>query len=104
VEFGETLEAACLRELKEETGIDATIDSLIDVSVGPHQIIEYKNGDRVAYMDASYLCRALGDQEPARSEEASEVGYFTLEEIEALDLMRWMRVMLPIIRKKIGGG
>jgi 8-oxo-dGTP diphosphatase len=31
VEFGETLHEAALRELKEETGIEAAIEGLIDV-------------------------------------------------------------------------
>ncbi|WEA89461.1 NUDIX domain-containing protein (plasmid) [Lactobacillus gasseri] len=43
LEFGETAEEACIREFKEETGIQVAIKSLLGVST--NQIQHYPNGD-----------------------------------------------------------
>lgn len=102
VEFDETLHQALAREVREETGLDVSVGELLDTQVGPEHVIHYPNGDRVAYMTAFYHCRDTGAKEPARTEEAVDIGYFTLDEIEMLDLMPWMHAILPLVRKKLG--
>jgi 8-oxo-dGTP diphosphatase len=74
VEVGETPEEACLRELKEETGVSGKIIRLAGVAR-----IEDKEvyGDMLA---ARYLVSA-GDEELAPSSEVEDVRYFDRDEL-----------------------
>lgn len=102
VEFGEALEDACLRELKEETGIEAEMVGLIGAEAGANHEILYSNGDRVAYMTAYYHCRDSGAKAPVAADETKAVAYLTLDEIEKLNLSRWMKGLVPELRKRFG--
>src|SRR4051794_27931660 len=60
--------AAALREAKEETSLDITLDRIVSVYAGPHPT--YKNGDQVMYVTIAFAAKlpkgstpAIGDDE-----------------------------------------
>ncbi len=67
-EVGESIEAAALRELKEEAGIDGSIVQLIDVS-------SHRNPFYGDLLIVSFEAEKLGGKEKA-GDDASDYGYF----------------------------
>ena len=78
VEFGETLHEAALRELKEETGIHAEIEGLIDIF---ESITEHGH-----YVMADFSARWISG-EPQAGDDALEAAFFDIE--EACRLVAW---------------
>jgi ADP-ribose pyrophosphatase YjhB (NUDIX family) len=61
VEVGESLAAACRREVREETGLEVEIVRLIGVYSDPaFQIVRYPDGNVVHYVSACFECRVVG--------------------------------------------
>jgi ADP-ribose pyrophosphatase YjhB (NUDIX family) len=76
LEAGERPEAGVVRELREETGLDITITRLLGLYIG-----EYVYGDEAAStLDVVYVAGAPSG-EPVAADDASEVGWFTPEEL-----------------------
>ncbi len=75
LEPGEEPAAAALREVREETGIDAEIVRLTSVDVTDP--IVYPNGDEAQYLDVSFLVRAVGGEACVADDENLEVGWFS---------------------------
>jgi 8-oxo-dGTP diphosphatase len=69
VEVGETCEAACRREVREETGLHVEVVALLGVYSDPGR------DPRGHTVSAVYLCRAAGG-DPAGGDDASEARYF----------------------------
>jgi ADP-ribose pyrophosphatase YjhB (NUDIX family) len=78
IELGETVVAAALRELAEETGLAAEAMGVMDV----FDVITPDGDDRVRYhyVISVVRCRA-GAGEPVAADDAEAAGWFTLEEI-----------------------
>ncbi|WEV76450.1 NUDIX domain-containing protein [Bifidobacterium sp. ESL0800] len=82
-EPGEQPADTVVREIKEETGIDAEVTDLVAV-VSSSEIIAYDNGDRTQYMDHSFLCRLKpgGNAEPfVGDDESLKVGWFSRDDL-----------------------
>jgi ADP-ribose pyrophosphatase YjhB (NUDIX family) len=75
VDLGETLEEACLRELREETGLDAEVMRLVGVYSDPEGSLHIGQGPERHTVRVSFLCRATGGA-LATSPETSEVRFF----------------------------
>jgi ADP-ribose pyrophosphatase YjhB (NUDIX family) len=62
VEFGESVEEAVVREVREETGLDVRPQRLIGVYSAPanHQIVTYPDGNVIHYVSSSFECRIVG--------------------------------------------
>ena len=74
IEVGETPEEACLRELKEETGVSGQIARLVGVG---------RIEDKEVYGDmlvVRYLVEA-GDEEPIPGHEVEDVRFFDINEL-----------------------
>ena len=72
-----------MREIKEETGIDAVVTDLVAVT-SSSRVITYANGDNTMYMDHSFLCalKPGGNAEPyVGDEESLNVGWFELDDL-----------------------
>lgn len=95
VEAGETDEAACRREVAEETGLDVVVGALVGT-------VELAGPSGVTYEIRDYTCRLLGG-ELRCGDDASDVGWFAPSDLAALDvvpgllthLLRW-QVLGPL--------
>lgn len=85
IEWGETTEAAALRELKEETGVEAELTGLIDVVDG---VMTSRETGLVTrhYIMVDYAARWLSG-EPVAGDDADDARFFPLE--EALTAVEW---------------
>ncbi|MDF7641185.1 NUDIX domain-containing protein [Bifidobacterium sp. ESL0784] len=82
-EPGEQPADTVVREIKEETGIDAEVTDLVAV-ISSSEIITYANGDRTQYMDHSFLCRLVpgGNADPfVGDDESLKVGWFSRDNL-----------------------
>lgn len=81
VEFGETLEAAIIREIKEEHDIEIEVVELLDVC--SHIIPD----EHQHWVSPTYICKIIAGtpviKEPNKCE---QIGWFSLEEAKKLPL------------------
>jgi 8-oxo-dGTP diphosphatase len=89
---GERLEACALREVAEETGVEATIDHFIGVYSSPDYAFAYPNGDQVQQFSVCYAARRTGGRPIARDAESSEARFFAPARLP--ELLPWYRVMV----------
>jgi len=73
VDIGETVETALIREMKEETSLDVTIESLLGVYSDP------KRDERFHTVSLVYICKAYG--EPLAQDDAKDVFIYKKDEI-----------------------
>lgn len=90
---GETIAETAVREVKEETGIDVEVISLVGIYSNPRHVVEYSDGELRQQFSVCFVCRPIGG-EPATSDETSEVGYFSPDEIEAMDVHPSIRLRI----------
>jgi 8-oxo-dGTP diphosphatase len=90
LEWGETLQVAALRELKEETGVDAQLLGLIDVIDGvfPARPSPDGKGGEITrhYVLIDYAARWTGG-EPVAGDDAAEARFVSRD--EAMALVEW---------------
>ena len=61
VEIGESVSAAIVREVKEETGLVVEVERLVGVYSDPTlQVVRYNDGNVVHYINTLMTCRMLG--------------------------------------------
>jgi len=81
VEIGETVEDACIREVKEETNINVKIIKLIGVFSDP------KRDPRGHTVTIAYLCEPISKkEEPKALDDAAALELIPLSKIISLDL------------------
>ncbi len=73
VDIGETVENAVVREMKEETCLDITIESLLGVYSDPARDERFHTASIV------YICKAYGT--PKAADDAKEVYVYKIDEI-----------------------
>lgn len=73
VDIGETVENAVIREMKEETTLDITIESLLGVYSDPSRDERFHTASIV------YICKAYGT--PIAADDAKEVYVYKIDEI-----------------------
>ena len=101
VEWGEAASAAALRELREETGVEAELLGLIDVVDGLFLDEDGGGGRHYVLVDYAAVWRS---GEPKASDDAAEACFWPLE--EALAKVAWGETA-RIIRQawdRFGGG
>jgi 8-oxo-dGTP diphosphatase len=84
IEWGETARAAALRELKEETSVEATLTGLIDVV--DSVLTSRETGETWGhYVLVDFAARWVSG-EPVAGDDAAEARFFPLSEVETLGL------------------
>ncbi len=74
LEPGEQPAEAVVREIREETGVDAQVLGLTSTSMTPP--VTYPNGDVAQYLDLCFLCRHVAGEPHVADDESLEVGWF----------------------------
>jgi len=93
IEPGETAAAAALRELREETGVDAELLGLVDV-------VDYISPD-LHYVLVDYAARWLSG-EPTAGDDAAAARFFSLDEVRDLGL--WDPTLRVILQAYLAYG
>lgn len=85
MEPGESAAEACEREVLEETGLSVRVRRLVGIYSHSDQLVVYPEGAKfqivALHFEADILGGALG-----LSNETLDFGYFTLQEIESLEM------------------
>lgn len=89
VEPGEQPADAVLREVFEETGVHARIESIGGVATHP---VEYPNGDRCEYLNVWFRCRATGGAARVGDDESLAVDWFAADALPDLDAWSRLRI------------
>jgi len=79
LEPGEQPAVAMVREIREETGVDAVVDALYAVDVT--EPVHYPNGDRSQYLDLLFVAHATGGEAHAADDESLAVGWFPIDDL-----------------------
>ena len=83
---GESIAECCAREVLEETGLVVSVGRLVGVYSTPNRIIEYADGNRHQGLTLSFEAERIGG-ELCLTDETTEVGYFSQEQMESMDVM-----------------
>ena len=82
---GESFSEACIREVFEETGLEVSIRKLIGIYTSPNLLLEYPDGNKwqlvVMHFEAEITTGEL-----TASDETTEFGFFSWQEINDLDM------------------
>jgi ADP-ribose pyrophosphatase len=81
VELDETVEAAALRELQEETGLVGIEYDLLKVYSGDVAFYRYANGDEVCGVDTVYVCTKYQGTLKAQDDEVKRLKWFSLNDV-----------------------
>jgi ADP-ribose pyrophosphatase YjhB (NUDIX family) len=79
---GEQPAIGLVREIGEETAVEAVIERL--VSVEALDLIVCPNGDQVYWLDMTFRCRAVGGRARVNDDESVEVAWFDLDKVPQL--------------------
>jgi ADP-ribose pyrophosphatase YjhB (NUDIX family) len=91
MEIGESVCAATIREVEEETGLRVEPLYVIGVYSDPEHVFAYDDGEVRQEYSVCVACRVIGG-ELAASDESTDVGLFTADEIGALAMHERIRV------------
>lgn len=86
VESGESLAEACEREVLEETGLSVRVKRLVGVYSHPDQLVVYKDGHKAQIVAIHFEAEVVGG-ELGLSNETTDFGYFTLQEMEGMQML-----------------
>jgi 8-oxo-dGTP pyrophosphatase MutT (NUDIX family) len=86
MESGESVSEACEREVWEETGLRVRIKRLVGVYSHSDQLVVYPDGNKAHIVALHFEAEILSGQ-PTLSNETTDFGYFTPEEIQGMDFL-----------------
>ena len=99
LEPGEQPAHAIVREILEETGIEACVDALVAVASQPEPIV-YGNGDRAQYLDLMFLCRAVGGEAHVADDCAADAAHAAAARAAAPSAAAARKVALTVIQRE----
>lgn len=82
LEPGEQPAVGLVREIQEETAIEAAVERLISVQTLPPS--SYPNGDRVQFLDLCFRCRPLRGAPHVNDDESLDVRWWPLADLPPL--------------------
>ncbi|MGB8984181.1 MAG: NUDIX domain-containing protein [Anaerolineales bacterium] len=86
MEPGESAAEACEREVWEETGLNIRVKRLVGIYSDPDQLVIYPDGNKFQIVALHFEAESIGGQ-LSLSNETTDFGYFSLEEIQGLDML-----------------
>jgi 8-oxo-dGTP pyrophosphatase MutT (NUDIX family) len=86
VDPGESVEETIIREVREETGLTVRVLRLIGVYSDPNSLVVYNEKTAVQIVALNFETEIISG-EPGLSDETSDWGYYSLEEIDKLDML-----------------
>jgi 8-oxo-dGTP pyrophosphatase MutT (NUDIX family) len=85
-EIGETASQCAVRETEEETGVRVEVTGLLGIYTDPGHVVLYtSDGETRQEYEVILLGRPLSG-EPKANDEASAAGWFTVAELDGLDI------------------
>ena len=94
IDPGERPAGAMQRECREEAGIEVDPIRIAGVFGGPEYRITYANGDEAGWVVTVFEARIVGGDPAPSDDETQAVGWFTLDELDALELAPSTRTTL----------
>jgi 8-oxo-dGTP pyrophosphatase MutT (NUDIX family) len=85
-EPGESVAETCAREVWEETGLRVRILRLTGVYSNPNRLVLYPDGNKAHIVALNFEAEILSG-EPGLSDETTDWGYFSFDELDALDML-----------------
>lgn len=85
MELGESIAETIIREVKEETGLDVQPEYVIGIYTNPNHVVAFSDGEVRQEFSICFACRILGG-ELQISNESMELGFFTVKQIERLQM------------------
>ncbi|HEY4454442.1 MAG TPA: NUDIX domain-containing protein [Pseudonocardiaceae bacterium] len=92
-EIGETIGAAVVREVAEETGIDVEPTGIVGVYSDPEHVIAFSDGEVRQEFSICFRARYLGGA-PKTSDESSEVAWVSRNDLAGLDIHPSIRLRI----------
>lgn len=86
MDAGESIVETCVREVREETGLEVRVTRLVGIYSTPHRISTYKDGNRWQVVGVSFEAEITGGA-LGLSDETTEIGFFSWAEMAELDLL-----------------
>jgi len=86
MESGESVAEACEREVLEETGLSVRVKRFVGVYSHPDQLTVYSETDKFQIVALHFEAEIVGG-ELGLSDETSDFGYFTMKEVEKLEML-----------------
>ncbi|MBN1449434.1 MAG: NUDIX domain-containing protein [Anaerolineales bacterium] len=86
VDPGECVEETILREVWEETGLTVRVRRLVGVYSDPDWLVVYPDDNAVQIVALSFEAEITAGK-PGLSDETSDWGYFSLEEVSKMDML-----------------
>lgn len=86
VDPGESVEETIIRELQEETSLTVRVLRLVGVYSDPDWLVVYNDSDAVQIVALNFEAEITAG-EPVLSDETSDWGYFSLEEVSKLEML-----------------
>ena len=97
LEPGEQPAPAIVREIGEETGIEAVVERL--ASVEAQEPITYPGGDTCQFLDLCFRCRHVRGEPRVGDDENLDVGWFALDRLPPLSASVRRRLDLGLVRE-----
>jgi ADP-ribose pyrophosphatase YjhB (NUDIX family) len=92
-ELGESLAGCAVREVREESGLDVEVVSLVGVYSDPKHVFAYDDGEVRQELSVCFECRIVGGT-LAVSDESHEVRFFDRTEVDHLPMVDAIRLRL----------
>jgi 8-oxo-dGTP pyrophosphatase MutT (NUDIX family) len=86
MEPGESVTEACEREVWEETGLRVRVTRLVGVYSHTDQLVIYADGNKFHIVALHFEAEVLSGK-PGLSNETTEFGYFTMDEIQEMEFL-----------------
>lgn len=91
---GESLAEACIREVREEIGVQGRVTRLLGTYSSPDIVAAYPDGNRAQIVAAVFRVEIVSGT-PGRSDEVTEIGWFTAEEAAELPVIATQQRRIP---------